>query len=403
MNLEHLLTKEDLQIREAIRDFTKKEIIPKTKELETDYSLVEEVHQKLVDMGVQSDGYPEEYGGGGHGSMTTLGIVCEELAKGDGGISLSVGINAGIILHPAVVVQNKAVMEKFIPDFCSGKVAYACISMTDEAGGADTENPLLHGSGIKTTAKLEGDEWVINGRKAWPTHGGIADCYLTVCTTDPEAGDEGIALIYVPKDAAGLSFGEPEKKMLFKTSINSAVYYDNVRVPKEFRLAGSGMDANIYNFATAGAGWHSTSIALGIAERAFEMVLDYTGTRMGGFKPIRQHSMAAGILADMAIGIEMMRASFYNLSCMADHMDDYGPPWSPQFISKASATRVYAGDTAVDIVNKGAELLGSLAISEDFGYEKLLRDAKITQLWLGGQQICRYRVMKGHYDLKNWA
>jgi alkylation response protein AidB-like acyl-CoA dehydrogenase len=133
------------------------------------------------------------------------------------------------------------------------------------------------------------------------------------------------------------------------------------------------------------------------------MVLDYTGTRMGGFKPVRQHSMAAGILADMAIGIEMMRASFYNLSYMADHMDDYGPPWSPQFVSKASATRVFAGDTAVDIVNKGAELLGSMAISEEFSYEKLLRDAKITQLWLGGQQICRYRVMRGHYDLKNWA
>jgi alkylation response protein AidB-like acyl-CoA dehydrogenase len=111
----------------------------------------------------------------------------------------------------------------------------------------------------------------------------------------------------------------------------------------------------------------------------------------------------AGILVDMAIGIEMMRVSFYNLSYMADHIDDYFPPWSPQFISKASATRVFAGYTAVDIVNKGAELLDLMAISEGFGYEKLLRDAKITQLWLGGQQICRYRVMRGHYDLKNWA
>jgi alkylation response protein AidB-like acyl-CoA dehydrogenase len=163
------------------------------------------------------------------------------------------------------------------------------------------------------------------------------------------------------------------------------------------------MDANIYKFATAHPSWHSSTMALGIAERAFEIVLDYTGTRMGGFKPVRQHSMAAGILADMAIGIEMMRASIYNLSYMFDHLDVYGPPWSEQLISKAVATRVYASDTVVDIVNKGAELLGSLAISEDFPYEKLLRDAKITQLWLGGQQICRYRVMRGYYDLKNWA
>ena len=120
-------------------------------------------------------------------------------------------------------------------------------------------------------------------------------------------------------------------------------------------------------------------------------------------KPVRQHSIAAGILADMAVGIDMMKASFYNLSYMLDHLDVYGPPFSPQFISKANTTRVYASDTAVNIVNKGAELLGSMAISEDFPYEKVMRDAKITQLWLGGQQICRYRVARGYYDLKNWA
>ena len=403
MNLEHLLTKEGLQIRDSIREFTKKEIIPKTKELEADYGLVEEVHQKLVDMGVQSDGYPAEYGGGGHSSMTTLGIVCEELAKGDAGISLIVGINAGIILQPAMLVKNKAVMDRFVPSFCSGKLAYACISMTDEGGGADSENPVLAGAGIKTTATLEGDEYVINGSKAWPSNGGIAECYLTVCTTDPNAGDEGVALIYVPKDTPGLTFGEPEKKMLLKTAINSAVYYDNVRVPKEFRLAGPPMDSNVYHFFEAGTGWHSATMALGIAERAFEIVLDYTGNRKGGFKPVRQHSMVAGILADMAIGIEMMRASTYNLSYMMDHLDVYGPPWTPKFISKAAATRTFAGDKAVEIVNKGAELLGSMAISEDFPYEKCLRDAKITQLWLGGQQICRYRVAGGYYDLKNWA
>ncbi|WP_300458226.1 acyl-CoA dehydrogenase family protein [Desulfobacula sp.] len=403
MNLEHLLTKEHLQIRETIREFTKKEIMPRTRELEADYSLVEEVHQKLVDMGVQADGYPEEYGGGGHGSMKSLCIITEELAKGDAGISLSVGINAGIILKPAMVVENKFVMDQFIPRFTGDKLAYACISMTDEQGGADSENPLLAGGGIKTTARLEGDEYVINGAKSWPTHGGVAECYLTVCNTDPSAGDEGIALIYVPKDTPGLTFGKPEEKMLFKTSINSSIYYNNVRVPKEYRLAGPGMDANIYHFFEVGTGWHSSAMALGVAERAFELALAYTGTRMGGFKPVRQHSMVAGILADMAIGIDMMRASVYNLSCMLDNLDVYGPPWSPQLISKASATRVFAGDKAVEIVNKGAELLGSMAISKDFGYEKCLRDAKIFQLWLGGQQICRYRVARGYYDLKNWA
>ena len=402
MNLEHLLTDEDRQIRELIRDFTNNEIIPNTKRLETDYEFVESVHQKLVDIGIQAAGYPSAYGGG-DGSSTALGIICEELARGDGGISLSTGINWGLILKPAVVAENKFVMDKFIPAFCSGKVAYACLSMTDEAGGADSENPLLKGAGIKTTAKLEGDEYVINGNKSWPTHGGIAECYLTICTTDTSAGDGGVALIYVPKDTPGLTFGKPEKKMLFKTSINASVHYDNVRVPKEYRLVGPGMDAHFYHFISAGTGWHSATMALGIAERAFDIVLEYTGNRMGGFKPVRQHSIVAGILADMAIGIDMMRASIYNLSHMLDHLDTYGPPWTPEFISKATAVRVFAGDTALKIINKGAELLGSMAISEDFPYEKCLRDIKITQLWLGGQQISRYRIARGYYDLKNWA
>ncbi len=402
MNLEHLFTEEDLQMREAVRAFTKKEIIPNVKKLEADYSLVEQVHQKLVDMGIQAWGHPVECGGGG-GSQMSQSVIWEELAKGDAGICLSVGINMGGMMLPAMVAGNKVVMETFGRPFCSGKLAYACNSMGDEAGGADTENPLLHGAGIKTTAKLVGDQWLINGSKVWPTHGGIAEYYLTVCNTDPKAGDDGIAIIYVPKDAPGLTFGRTEKKMGYKTAINGSIFYDNVMVPREYRLAGPGTDANIYYFMTAIAGLHTSIQAMGIAERAFELVLEYTGTRMGGFKPVRQHSMAAGMIADMAVGLEMMRAGLYNLSYMVDHLDKYGPPWTPQFLSKAAATRVFAEDKALEIVNKGAELLGSMAISEDFPYEKLLRDVKVSQLPLGGQQINRYRVAYGYYDLKNWA
>jgi alkylation response protein AidB-like acyl-CoA dehydrogenase len=406
MHLEHLLTEEHRQLRQTLRDFTKKEIVPVARQLEQDYNLVEKVHQKLVDMGVQASGYPVEYGGSGSDSMTNTAIIAEEISKGDAGIALSVCANLAAV-GPAVAVGNKVLLDRFAPIFCQGKLAYNCLSMTDEAGGADTENPLLHGAGIKTTAKLVGDEYIINGSKMWPTHAGIAECYLTFCNTDPSLGDDGIALIMVPKDAAGLTFGRPEKKMLFKTVVNGAVYYDNVRVPKEYRVSGPGMDANLCNMLTAVAGWSGCVQALGIAERAFDLVLEYTGTRMGGSKPVRQHSIVAGMIADMAIGIEMMRAGLYNLAFMLDHPDIYkpiyGPPWSREFIAKAAAARVFAADTAVEIINKGAELLGSMAISEDFPYEKCLRDVKITQLWLGGQQICRYKVAQGYYDLKNWA
>ena len=120
MNLEHLLTEENRQIRETIREFTKKEIIPIAKKLEADYSMVEAVHQKLVDMGIQAEGYPTEYGGGGNLSFANMAIICEELAKGDSGISISVGINGGLVLSPAAIAGNKAIMDKVFPAFLSG-------------------------------------------------------------------------------------------------------------------------------------------------------------------------------------------------------------------------------------------------------------------------------------------
>ena len=202
MQLEHLLTDEQKSIREMVRKFVVKEIMPIREELEEDYSLVEKVHQKLVDLGIQRAGYPPEYGGGlGPGARTTSIIIREELAKGDAGIALVSGINGGAILGPAIAAGNKAILDRFVPAFCGDKLEYACYSLTDSSGGADTENPVLKWRGITTRAKLEGDEYVINGTKSWPSNAGIASVYMTVCTTDPDAGNDRVAIIYVPGDA----------------------------------------------------------------------------------------------------------------------------------------------------------------------------------------------------------
>lgn len=398
MYLKDLLTEEQNDIRQMIRKFVDKEIMPLRERLEEDYSLVESVLQKLVDLGIQRSGYPEEYGGGGGHSATTTAIIREELARGDAGISLSAVINAGSILKPALAAGNKAVLDTFAPAFCGKDLNYACLSMTDSTGGADTENPLLKGKYITTRARLEGDEWIINGNKSWPTHAGVASVYLTVCTTDPNLGDEGIALIYVPGDAKGLSFGKPEKKMGYKTSINGSVFYDNVRVPKEFRLAGPGDDARFYHATVASSQLSSATMSLGIAQAAFDIALEYTKDRLSGGKPVREWSMAAGILADMAIRVETTRALVYNFAWMTDHREKYGPPHSNEMISKAGVTRIYAADAAVWVADMAMQLMGSNGLSPEYHLEKYLRDAKITQLWLGGQQISRYRVVRGYYD-----
>jgi alkylation response protein AidB-like acyl-CoA dehydrogenase len=400
MQLEHLLTDEQKSIRDMVRKFVVKEIFPIREKLEGDYSLVEGVHQKLVDLGIQKIGYPHEYGGGlGPGARTTSGIIREELARGDAGIALASGINGGAILAPAIGAGNKTILDRFVPAFCGDKLNYACLSMTDSTGGADTENPILQWRGITTRAKLEGDEYVINGSKSWPTNAGIASVYMTICTTDPKAGDNGIAIIYVPNDAKGLSFSKPEPTMGFKTSINGSIYYDNVRVPKEYRLAGPGKDALFYHaLAGCGSQYHAACLSLGIAQAAFDIVLGYTKERKSGGKPVREWSMAAGILADMAVRVEMTRGAVYNLAWMLDHPDAYPPPYSASMISKANVVRIFAADTGVWVTNKAAELMGSNGISPEYHLEKYLRDSKIIQLILGGQQISRYRVVRGYYD-----
>ena len=400
MHLEHLLTDEQKSIREMVRKFVAKEILPIREKLEEDYSLVENVHQKLAELGIQRVGYPPEYGGArGPGAATTSIIIREEVAKGDAGISLVTGINGGAILAPAIAAGNKAVLDRFVPAFCGDKLEYACYSLTDSVGGADTENPVLNWRGITTRARLDGDEYVINGTKSWPTNAGIASVYMTVCTTDPDAGDDGVAIIYVPHDAEGLSFGKPETKMGFKTSINASVYYDNVRVPKEYRVKGPGKDVLFYNAAVGcGSPFHNGAIALGIAEAAFDIVMAYTKERKSGGKPVREWSLIAGILADMAIRIEMTRGAVYNFAWMLDHPDEYPPPYSASMISKANVVRVFAADTAVYITNKAIELMGSNGLSPEYHLEKYFRDSKITQTILAGQQVSLYRVIRGYYD-----
>ena len=400
MHLENLLTDDQKLIRDSLCKFVAKEMMPIREQMEEDYSLVEEILQKLVDLGTQRIMYPTEYGGGrGPGAVTTSIIIREELAKADAGIALVSGINGGATLAPAIAAGNKAILDRFVPAFCGDKLEYACYSLTDASGGADTENPVLKWRGITTRAKLDGDEYVINGTKSWPTCAGLASVYMTICTTDPDAGDDGVAIIYVPGDAKGLSFGKPETKVGFRTCINASVYYDNVRVPKEYRVAGPGKDILFYN-ASVGCGspFHNAAIALGIAEAAFDIVLEYTKERKSDGRPIREWSLIAGILADMAMRVELSKGATYNVAWMLDHPDDYPPPYSTSMVSKANVARVFAADTAVYITNKGIELMGSYGLSPEYHMEKYFRDSKITQTILAGQQVSLYRIVRGYYD-----
>jgi len=400
------LTEENKMVAKLYRDFVDKEIMPVRQQIDDDkdHKIVKSILQALTDIGHQKAAFPAEYGGSGMTSVVSVAVMHEELGRGDSGVGTASTVTTWAFL-PALTAGNKDILDRFAPEFCGPELRMGCFAMTEPGGphgggGCDIENPTLHGKKIRTIARLEGDEWVINGQKMWASNSGEADVYCVLCTTDPELGDDGIALIYMPKDVKGLSFGKDETKAGMQGDRNCPMFLDNVRVPKEWRAAGPGTDAQLLHANVISARILTGALALGNAQGAFETVLKFTGERIVADRPIRQHSICAGMLADIAIGIETARNYVLTVAYMCDHPEIYGPFVSEAMLSQASIAKVYAAEVAVMVTNKAMELMGSYGYVREYDLEKYWRDCKIIQLWEGGAQLGRFDICRGYYDCR---
>jgi alkylation response protein AidB-like acyl-CoA dehydrogenase len=399
------LTDQDRMIVDVIRGFVEREIMPVRQQIDDDkdHVIIRRILQGLFNLGLMRAGLPQERGGAaaagtGAGSVTTC-LVLEEISRGDSGIAVAAGVTVWA-LTPAIVARNKAILEMLANLFSGEELRLGCFAMTEPAGGCDIENlAAMQGRTIQTRAVLDGDEWVINGAKCFPSNAGVADIYCVVCQTDPDLGEDGIALIYVPSPWEGLSFGRFENKAGMQADRNADIYFDNVRVPRQYRAAGASTDAQLMKRNLTAGRLGSAAMAVGNAQAVFERVLEYTGTRVVQGRPIRQHSMCAGILADMAIGIETARACYLQTAYMMDRPRTYGEPDSDAMLSRASLAKVYACDMAIMVTNKAMELMGSYGYMREFDVEKYWRDCKEIQLWLGGAQLARLDVARGYYEL----
>ena len=392
-----ITSEEDLAFLTVIRKYVDNEMMPVRLKLDEDYSVFEKVYEGLVKLGIQKRGFSPEYGGLGIRSATTVCAITEELSRGDSGVSLH-SLIIPWCLAGAMGARNKVLMDKFIPMFCGDTPRCGCLAITEPAGGCNIEDAAEHGLTIRTRARLDGNEWVINGEKMWPSGASIADIYCVVCTTDPNQKEEGMALIYVPKDTPGLSFGKAEEKMGMKvTDVNTAIYFDNVRVPKEYRAGGPGVDWQLFR---ANIGWGrltSAPMTLGNAQAVLEIVIEYTKNRFYGGKPVRNHSLQAAMIADMAIGIESARAFYLSVAAMFNNRKKYGNPGEDYLMARASAAKVYACDVTETVCDRAMELMGSYGYARDYHVEKYLRDSKIIQIWLGGGQLGRLDVVQSYY------
>jgi len=398
--VEELTTEEAKLARALGRQFSENEIFPVRQQIDDDKDhtqVIEPIFRRLlIDMGFQK----MMMSGETVSIVNQMGFM-EEIARGDSGIAVVLACTSWCIL-PLMYEPYKRpeLLAELTAPFQEDDIHFGCFAMTEPEGGCDIENPRMMGRRIHTRARLDGDEWVINGAKQWPTNSGIASLYLTVCTTDPELGDEGIALIYVPYPLEGVSFSRFENKAGMQADRNCTIFYDDVRVPRRYRAAGPGDDARLLHQNLAVGSVVSAIMSVGTAQNIFEIVTDYATNRMVAGKPIKEHSVNACALSDMAIGIETARTYTLNVAHMFDRPEIYGERWSEEMLAKSRIAKVYAADVSIMVANKAMEMMGSYGYTKDADVEKHWRDNKIIQQWLGGSQLGRLDISRYFCNLE---
>jgi alkylation response protein AidB-like acyl-CoA dehydrogenase len=272
------------------------------------------------------------------------------------------------------------------------------MNFSEVESAVDIENTLNEARTVGVRAKLEGDQCVVNGNKFWASNSGIADLNCVVCNMDPRMGTDGLALIYVPEPWPGVSHGKFEVKCGMQSDRNTSTYFDDVRVPKEWGLQGAEAWAIFQEILAAPMAMNSGH-ATGILQGAFDVLVDYTGQRVVGGKPINQHLSSAVILGEMASVITVARAAFLELAYQFDHREIYGPWDSISMAAKAHAVHVFITRKTSELILRGMELMGSFGYVRENNYEKYYRDSAEAKIVLGGVQYGLFTVCRQFYDL----
>jgi len=409
---ECFVNEEARMIQKMFADFADKEIMPVRDKIDDDVTheeIITPILKKLqVDLGGQKAMIPEEYGGLGMGSILAGALKQEQLGRADYGISMSCactdwGWTPAFIAHmaplpPPAKAWAKAVFEEFAPKFVGNELAFACMNFSETESAVDIENLQNESRTVGVRAKLEGNEWVINGNKFWASNSGIADLNCVVCNMDPKLGIDAFTLIYVPEPWPGVSHGKFEVKCGMQGDRNTSTYFDNVRVPKEWGLQGP-LAWAIFQNNLSGPMAMNSGHATGILQGAFDVLVEYTGERVAGGKPINQHLSAATILGEMASVITVGRAAFLELAHEFDHQEIYGPWDSVSMMAKGHAVHVFITRKAPELILKGMELMGSYGYVRENHYEKYYRDSAEAKLVLGGVQYGYFVTCKQFYDL----
>ena len=370
--MDYFLTEEQQMIKELAAKIADEKIAPVAIQYDEEATFPHDIVKILADSDLCGVYISEKYGGLGGGIMEMV-VVVEELSRACGGIALAFA-STGLGTFPIIIFGTDEQKKKYLPDIASGK-KLAAFGLTEANAGSDA-------AGIQTTAELDGDEYVLNGTKQWITNGGEAEVYTVVACTNKSKGARGFSAFIVEKDTPGFSFGKKENKMGIRASCTRELIFDNCRIPKENLLAREGMGFIVAMKTLDKTRPGVAAQALGIAQGAFDAAVKYSRERVQFGQPISSFQAIQHMLADMAIQIEAARSLVYSTCRFIDG-------GAKEFSKESAMCKVFASDTAMKVTTDAVQILAGYGYMKEYPVEKMMRDAKITQIYEGTNQIQR--------------
>jgi alkylation response protein AidB-like acyl-CoA dehydrogenase len=371
------LTEEHLAVQEAARDFAQSELLPGVIERDTEACFPKEQIQKMGALGFMGMMVDPAYGGGGMDTLSYV-IAMEELSKIDASASVSMSVNNSLVCWGLEKYGTEEQKQTYLTKLATGEALGAFCLSEPEAGSDATSQ--------QTRATLEGDYYLLNGTKNWITNGSSASIYLVIAQTDPSKGHKGISVFIVERGWEGFVVGKKEDKLGIRGSDTHSLLFTDVKVPVQNRIGAEGFGFTFAMETLNGGRIGIAAQALGIASGAYELALAYSKERKAFGKPISQHQAIQFKLADMATQIEAARLLVYKAAWLKDQGEDY---------AQASAmAKLYASEVAMNVTIEAVQVHGGYGYVKEYHVERLMRDAKITQIYEGTSEIQRIVISR---------
>ncbi|RDW20520.1 acyl-CoA dehydrogenase [Oceanobacillus chungangensis] len=366
------LTEEQEMLRKMVRDFAKKEVEPTAAERDEEERFDREIFDKMAALGLTGIPWPEEYGGI-DADYVSYCIAVEELSKVCASTGVTLSAHLSLASWPIYKYGTEEQKKNFLSRLATGE-ALGAYALSEPGAGSDV-------AAMKTTAKADGEHYILNGNKVWITNGGVADIYIVFAKTDEDVKHRGISAFIIEKGTEGFTFGKKEKKLGIRSSPTTELIFENCHVPKENILGAEGEGFKIAMTTLDGGRNGIAAQALGIAQGALDAAVKYAKEREQFGKPIANNQGISFKLADMATEIEAARLLTYKAAWLESAGHPYG---------KASAmSKLFAGDVAMRTTVEAVQIFGGYGYTKDYPVERYMRDAKITQIYEGTNEIQR--------------